>query len=105
MKTAFIGHGEIYANDICERLIDAIQAEIDVGCRVFTMGTHGEFDRLALYACRRLRDNYKDLEIEVVITSLNAIRRVAVFKNAPYADVQTIMYDNVSTILQFYCRK
>ena len=93
MKTAFIGHRKIFAKDIDKRLTAAIQAEIEGGCTTFTMGTHGEFDSLALNACRRLRHTCKELEIEVVITSLNAIKKDDEFATAPYGDVKTVMYD------------
>lgn len=93
MKTAFIGHRNVFAKNIEEKLSDAILQEINSGCNVFTMGTHGEFDSLALYACRKLRNAYKDLKIEVVITSLNEIKKESEFYSAPYSDVSTIMYD------------
>ena len=48
MKTAFIGHRKIFAKDIEERLATAIQTELNNGCTSFIIGTHGEFDRLAL---------------------------------------------------------
>lgn len=75
MKIAFIGHREIFVSDIAERLITAIEAEILGGCKSFTMGTHGQFDELALWACRRLSKNYEDLDIEVVMTSLQAHKK------------------------------
>ena len=56
-------------------------------------GTHGEFDNLALSACRKLRQTRKELEIEVVITSLNAIKKGSEFAAAPYADLKTVMFD------------
>lgn len=93
MKTAFIGHKQIFIRNIFERLTNAIQTEIDNGCRAFTMGTHGKFDSFALDACRRMRNAYKDLEIEVVITSLNAIKKNSKFDIPPYSDVKTVMYD------------
>lgn len=37
MKTAFIGHRNVYAKNIEENLLQAIQAEIDNGCTTFTM--------------------------------------------------------------------
>lgn len=92
MRTAFIGHRQVLARNIGDKLLYAIQTEIDNGCRVFTMGTHGEFDDLALNACKRLRNNYKELEIEVVITSLNAIKKDNEYDYIPYADVKTVMY-------------
>ncbi len=93
MKTAFIGHRQVFAIDIYERLINAIENEIRNGCKIFTMGTHGEFDRLALRACRQLRNIYKDLEIEVVITSLHKVEKKSEFDIVPYADVNTVMYE------------
>ena len=93
MKTAFIGHREIFVKDIAERLLIAIRTEIEHGCSVFTMGTHGEFDSLALNACRGLRKTHKDLEIEVVLTSLHSIERGAELDSVPYSDVKTVMYE------------
>ena len=92
MKTAFIGHRQIFSKDISERLIAAVQTEIENGCKEFTMGTHGEFDALSLSACRSLRSTYKELEIEVVITSLNTIKKDGKLA-APFADVKTVMFD------------
>ena len=92
MRTAFIGHRKVFAKDIAERLAAAIRNEIEGGCRVFTMGTHGEFDVLALSVCRSLRTHY-DLEIEVVITSLNTIKKGSESAAAPYADVKTVMFE------------
>jgi len=93
MKTAFIGHRKIFAKDIDERLSAAISTEIENGCTKFTMGIHGEFDSLALNTCRQLRRIYKEMEVEVVITSLNAIKKNSRFNSAPYDDVKTVMYD------------
>lgn len=93
MKTAFIGHRQIFVKDISDRLTYAIQTEIKNGCTRFTMGTHGAFDKLALNSCRRLRQIYSDVQIEVVITSLNMIKKNSEFDTAPYADIATVMYE------------
>ena len=93
MKTAFIGHRQIYAKDIAQRLTNAVQIEIRNGCTAFTMGTHGEFDRLALNICRQLRCTNKELEIEVVITTLNAIKKDGEHDIIPYGDVKTVIFD------------
>ncbi len=93
MKAAFIGHRRIIAKDIEERLKNAIHTEIANGCTAFTMGTHGEFDSLALNMCRRLRSTYSDIEIEVVITSLNIVKKNGEYEVAPYADVKTVIYE------------
>jgi len=63
------------------------------------MGTHGDFDKLALSVCRQLKEKYKDITIQVIITSLHQIYSSKVdvaFENKelnPYIDVETIMYD------------
>lgn len=93
MRVGFIGHRIIFAGDIGERLINAIQTEIDGGCREFTMGTRGEFDIRALESCRKLRKTYKELEIEVVITGLNEIKKDKKNDFVPYSDVKTVMYE------------
>ena len=93
MKTAFIGHRKVFAKYIEARLIAAVHTEIENGCTTFTMGAHREFDALALSACRSLRRNYQGLDIEVVITSLNAIKKDGELTAAPYADVKTVMFD------------
>jgi hypothetical protein len=97
-KVAFIGHRQVF-QVIKDRLSEAIQQEINSGCRCFTMGTHGEFDSMALGVCREFRKIYKDIEIEVVITSLNKIKKVVeedIFgkvEYTPYDDVKTVMYE------------
>lgn len=100
MKVCFIGHRRIGFCPIRERLKCAIEKKFKEGCRFFTMGTHGEFDELALSVCRELRNTYKDIKIEVVITSLNSIKKQLVFDDCfgkeyeePYKDVNTVMYD------------
>jgi len=85
-KTAFIGHSQISAKTLTERLIKAITNEIQNGCLSFTMGTHGDFDRLTLNTCRKLRDSYPYLDIEVVITSPNGAKTIS-------SDVKTVMFD------------
>ena len=91
-KTAFIGHRIIHNKHLFEKLIRAIQNQIDYGCRFFTMGSHGDYDNLALLACRNAKKQYPDLQIEVVITSLNAISNKDSNGNM-YSDVSTIMFD------------
>ncbi len=92
-KTAFIGHRQVFGNEVFERILCEVENQIGLGCKSFTMGTHGEFDRLALSACRSLRKRYSDIEIEVVITSLNTIKKYGEFNTAPYDDVHTVMFD------------
>lgn len=100
-KVCFIGHRNVFKyNEIREKLYYIVEQEIKQGCKFFTMGTHGEFDKLALSVCRELRNIYKGIEIEVVITSLKKIKTIIdhdpIFgdeKYIPYSDVKTTMYD------------
>lgn len=99
MRVCFIGHRDIFEN-IREKLKEAVENEIKNGADFFTMGTHGDFDRMALGVCRELRKTYKHITIEVVITSFKTIEPVIdhdeIFgdeKYYPYADVQTTMYN------------
>ena len=82
-KTTFIGHRDFLPSDIEQRLKSVVQKEIDSGCRNFIIGSHGEFDRLALSVCRSLREIYPDIKIEVAITSFNQ----------EYSDVETVMFE------------
>lgn len=100
-KICFIGHRHIYNyKEIRESLYSVVEQEIKKGCKFFTMGTHGWFDKLALSVCRELRNIYKDIEIEVVITSFKEIEPIIDHdpilgdeKYIPYSDVKTTMYD------------
>ena len=101
-RICFIGHRDLWGSyeKIKERLYKLIEQEIKNGCKFFTMGTHGEFDKLALSVCRELRKIYTDIEIEVVITSFKTIEPVIEYDSIfgveeyiPYEDVTTIMYD------------
>ena len=99
-KIAFIGHKNLWGNceRIKEKLYKLVEQEIQNGCKIFTMGTHGEFDKLALSVCRELRKTYKDIEIEVAITSLKTIEPIIdydpIFGNEKY-----FLYDDVTTIM------
>ncbi|MBQ2713862.1 MAG: hypothetical protein IJF22_02695 [Clostridia bacterium] len=98
-RICFIGHRYINYFPAKKRLTEIIKIEIENGCKFFTMGTYGQFDSLALEVCRELRHTYKNIEIEVVVTSLNKIKTI-VYNDTfghetyvPYNDVKTIMYD------------
>ena len=76
-KICFIGHRHIYNyKEIREKLYNIVEEEIKNGCKFFTMGTHGEFDEMALSVCRKLRKVYTDIEIEIVITSFKTIEPI-----------------------------
>ncbi len=92
----FIGHRSICNNNIKLYLYKEIKKQIENGCKHFMVGTHGDFDNLVLYVLRELKKNYKDILIEVVITSLNQIKPKFYDlskKATPYNDVKTVMFD------------
>ena len=93
-RVCLIGHRRINTIEVAPLLENAIQKELDSGCRFFTMGTHGDFDKLALSICRKLKQQYPDMIIEVVLTSLNKLnQKIDGEIYHQYEDVQTIMYD------------
>lgn len=98
-KVCFIGHKNIRFTLLEQRLTEAIIAQINKGCDCFMIGTHGNFDILALKVCRSLRKVYKHIKIEVVITSLHQIEKEIIEDEfgkecyVPYEDVDTIMFD------------
>ena len=92
MRTkAFIGHRRIRQNNLAEELNLTIEGQIHSGCTHFIVGSHGEFDRLALSACRTLRKQYPELVIEVVITSLCAVNTDNFGQR--YDDIATVLYE------------
>lgn len=108
-KVCFIGHRDFWCDDLKQRLYNEVENQIKKGYKVFTMGTRGKFDALSLSVCRQLRKIYNDIEIEVIITSLNQIKPVLDFdpifgveKHIPYEDVKTVMF-NIEE--EFYKRK
>ncbi len=99
-KVAFIGHRHIFDKTLRDKLYKAAEQKIKNGCECFTMGTRGDFDKEALSVCRELRKIYKDIKIEVVITSFAQLKPIIdhdeIFgdeKHIPYEDVQTTMYE------------
>ena len=100
MNICFIGHRKIWGGDVRDRLKRVVEDEIRGGGEFFTMGTHGDFDRMALGVCREMREKFKGIRIEVVLTSLKVLKKEIVFDDeygtqfvVPYSDVETIMYD------------
>ena len=91
----FFGHRNLWGKDIRDRLKKELESHLneDVHCKI---GTHGDFDSLALSVCRELRRTYKNLKITVIFTSLNILKKdkeleYSVADN--YSDVETMIYD------------
>lgn len=89
---------------IREKLKSVIEKKIKEDCDFFTMGTHGEFDKLALNVCRELRHTYTNIIIEVILTSLKMIEKQPIYDDkfgkeysTPYSDVSTLIYEIENT--------
>ncbi|MCM1404424.1 MAG: hypothetical protein NC133_02905 [Prevotella sp.] len=80
-------------DNLAVKLRAAVEQEIKNGCCCFTMGTHGDFDQMALTVCRELKAKYPAMKIEVVLTSLAQIAVPADGDYHPYPGVDTIMYE------------
>ena len=94
LRAAFIGHRNIpFHRKVEKRLQAAIDVLIDMGIDTFTMGTHGDFDQMALSACRQAREQHPEINIEVVLTSYSPLMRKDEWDYVPYQDVSTVMYD------------
>lgn len=91
----FFGHRELFNRDIRNRLKAEIEKYLgeDIHCII---GTHGEFDSLALSVCRELRRSYPNIKITVVFTTLNVLQKGEdeLCSTADlYNDVETAIYD------------
>lgn len=99
-KACFIGHRNIWNENLKIKLAQVVEQEILTGTKHFTMGTHGDFDKVALNVCKDLRNRYKDIVIEVVIIDLQQLKTIVksdpilgIEKYIPYDDVETVIYD------------
>ena len=73
MRGCFIGHGLIFDDSIEDAIFNVVKDLIDKGYDSFIMGEHGDYDRMALSACRRVKRIYPYIKIEVVVTNLNKL--------------------------------
>ena len=91
----FFGHRNLWGRDIRDRLKNELQSHLEDEVHCF-VGTHGEFDSLALSVCRELRRTYKNLKITVIFTSLNILKKDKELEYSiadNYDDVETMIYD------------
>ena len=92
-RTAFIGHRDAYLSvEDSRRLREIVEKLIASGCKCFTMGTHGNFDRVALSVCKEVRKTHPEIKIEVVLSSFHMMTKDE-YGYSPYEDVDTVMYD------------
>ena len=109
MKTiAFFGHRTILnKNDIKERLTTLLKKLLTQGFRDILIGSHGEFDEIALEVslnCKKKID--KNLKVSVVLTSLSCLNKdksgfskIDFYKNS---ECETVFYDIEETYFKNY---
>lgn len=74
---AFFGHRQIYSEDQLKEKITSLLIEIvPQGFSNILIGSHGEFDRLALSTCLNYKKNVNNnIAINVVLTSLSVLNK------------------------------
>lgn len=83
------GHRVIMNADLVkQKLYCEIEKQIKNGCLTYLLGSHGEFDKIALSVCKELNTIY-GIEIIVVFTSLNT------FQKDSYGFAKIDNYENV----------
>ncbi|MBE5730487.1 MAG: hypothetical protein E7350_00870 [Clostridiales bacterium] len=73
---SFFGHRNLWNVDIRERVKTVLKSYFcyEICCLI---GTHGEFDRLALSVCRWLRKSYSHIKITAVFSTLKTLLKDA----------------------------
>ena len=96
LTIAFFGHRNIYCQDLADRLKSQLMSVADENEICCLIGTHGDFDMLALEVCRKIRQSHPHITITVVFTSLNVLIKGR-YNDCSiadlYNDVDTMIYD------------
>lgn len=87
-KVAFIGHRNVLDISLREKLYKVVEKQVLDGNCHFIMGTHGEFDKLALSVCRELKKIYPNISIEVVLTSITPLKK-KIYDGEQFSDLST----------------
>jgi len=74
-KIAFIGHRD-EKSDIKEKLKKLIIQKVFKGYTIFSMGNHGNFDKMCLEICKEIKQVIKLVEIEIVVTNKNKLKAI-----------------------------
>lgn len=71
---SLFGHRFVYDSSLVrDRLYEILEEIIKSGIKKFLVGTHGEFDSLAVGVLRKLREKYQEIEINVVMTGVGLL--------------------------------
>ena len=94
-EIVFFGHRQLFNKDkVRQRLLDCVEQHILNGAKRFKIGTHGEFDNLALSVCCELRNKYKDIKITAVFTTLSFLT-----KKEDYSIADDYKRNNIETMV------
>lgn len=94
MRIAFFGHRQIFDKTLPNRLYSVIEQAILAGCINFSVGCHGEFDKLTLHVLLLLKKKYDNIVIEIVLTSLSQLKKLIGEKREDARnDIHTIIYE------------
>lgn len=93
MKTiSLFGHRNLALYDIKDRLKSELEKHLIEPVN-FLIGTHGDFDSLALSVCRELRREFSNIEITIVYTSLAVLNIRSSIYSKQYKDINTMFFD------------
>lgn len=90
----FFGHRIVLKPNIEQQIYNYLKRILEKNNNVsFLIGTHGEFDKIILRVCRKLRRDYP-CKITVVFTSLVFLKKKKDYSLIDfYKDVDTLVYD------------
>ncbi|MBQ7642862.1 MAG: hypothetical protein IJS67_03065 [Clostridia bacterium] len=93
-RVAFIGHSNCFRFS-SEQLAQVVEKLISQGYDTFAVGTHGDFDRLALIACLDVKRSHPEITIEVVLYDYRQTHPLHGEDGLPryqHKDIQTVLY-------------
>lgn len=94
MKICFCGHRDFFDLSLKPRLKKIIENEIKNGNNKFILGSHGKFDGMVYGVLSELKELYGNIQIEVVLTSLNGLNTIKKdFGYNLYSKAKTVMYE------------
>ena len=91
---SLFGHRDLLGVNIEQRLENTLTNLITIGANNFILGSHGQFDALALSICKKLKNDYRHIKINVALTSLKKLNNeeLKTYNNQKYKDVELFSY-------------
>ena len=100
-RCCFFGHRSILSHEkVFRKLLAEVESAVIEGYDEFFIGHHGDFDRMALDACRQIREKYPQITITVILTSptqstitVNEEKGKILYTRPRYEGVETMIFD------------